>query len=218
MKEILVIRHGELDNPRGIVYNRDSVMREEDIIHLSEKGRAQFPPLVAEIKKQNKVPSLLWCSPETRAKESAAILQKELGLAFVKIEPRLDDVYGPGPYIEGMIMREFEATRVNNYDHQRWGKYGHESAEAVTERMLTTVVLMVAQLQDGEVCAMVSHGDPIAFLLNYLQDGVIPDPAHIRNMLYPGKGSATLLTYSDADEYISQRPFGDLSLRGGSNY
>ena len=44
MKRILVIRHGELENPRGIVYNRDSVMGEE-IIHLSEKGREHVPVL-----------------------------------------------------------------------------------------------------------------------------------------------------------------------------
>lgn len=121
---ILIIRHGELENPRGIVYNRDSVMRPEDIIHLSEKGCAQFPKLAVEIRRQNKMPTILWNNPETRAQESAEILQ----------------------------------------------------------------------------------------------DGEIPDPGKIRSMMYPPKGSATLLTYTDRGEFVKLEPFGDPSLRGGSNY
>lgn len=145
-------------------------------------------------------------------------MQRELNIASVTIDLDLDDVYGPGPYLEGMTMAEFEASRINNYDPERWSRYDHESTETLTERMLTVVARMVAQLKNGEVGAMVSHGDPIAFLLNYLQDGEIPDPGKIRGMMYPPKGSATLLTYSNKGEFVKLEPFGDPSLRGGSNY
>jgi broad specificity phosphatase PhoE len=36
-KFILIVRHGELDNPENIVYNRDSVMKIP--IHLSALGK-----------------------------------------------------------------------------------------------------------------------------------------------------------------------------------
>lgn len=215
---ILIIRHGELENPRGIVYNRDAVMKSEDVIHLSDKGRAQFPPLAEEIKRQNKIPTILWSSPETRAQESAEIIQQELAIARVTIEPDLDDVYAPGPYLEGMTMEELEAMGGDVYDESRWQQYNHETSELVTARMIGVMNKMVAQLQDRQIGAMVSHGDPIAFLLNYLQDGEIPDPGKIRSMMYPPKGSATLLTYTDRGEFVKLEPFGDPSLRGGSNY
>lgn len=218
MKKVLVIRHGELKNPRGIVYNRDSVMQDEDIIHLSAYGQAQFVALATEISLRGLVPYILWTSPAVRAQESAQILQQRLGITPVNIEPDLDDTYAPGPYIEQLTMTEWEQLNGNAYDEERWGKYGHETTTALTERMVGVMARMVAKLSDGQVGAMVSHGDPIAFLLNYLKDGVIPDPASIRNMLYPPKGSATLLTYSDAGEYISQLPFDGASLRSGNTY
>lgn len=193
-------------------------MRVEDIIHLSEKGRAQFPPLAAEIKRQNKIPLKLWTSPETRTQESAEILRRELDLSSVRIVPDLDEVYAPGPYLEGMTMAEFEQQQVNVYDQDRWGKYRHETVQTLIGRMTKVVMQMVAKLENGQVGAMVSHGDPIAFLLNYLQDNKIPDPGKVRSMMYPLKGSSTLLTYSNEGEFVKLEPFGDPSLRGGSNY
>ncbi len=218
MKQIYLIRHGELANPKGIVYSRDSLMRSVDIIHLSDIGRTQFLSLAEEMKKQGKIPDLLWSSPETRAQESAEILRAELCLDRVLIKPDLDDVYAPGMYLEGMLMAEFEATAVNSYDLKRWKKYKHETAQELTKRMLAIVDKMVTKLVMGQIGALISHGDPIAFLLNYLQDGIIPNPAEIRNMMYSPKGSATLLTYSDTNDFVKLEPFGDPSLRRGSNY
>lgn len=218
MKEILIIRHGELENPTGTVYNRDSVTKADDIIHISKKGEQQLHLLALEIKKQNKVPDILWSSPETRARESAEILLNELGLNHIEIMPDLDDVYAPGPYLERMTMKQFQANNVNNYDKTQWAKYKHETAKAVTERMLGLVKRIVIDLINDQVGAMISHGDPIAFLLNYLQTGKIPNPKNIRKMMYPPKGSATMLTYSDMGDFIKLAPFGSLILQSGSNY
>ena len=190
---ITVVRHGELENPKGIVYNRDNLMDPNDIIHLSIEGKDQMGQ-VAKILSSRRFNSIgIFSSPETRAIESAETLREILqsATADIKTLDGLDDSLSPGPYMEGMKMAEFMKLDGNVYDKDRWGEYGHESPESIARRTQDTFWSIARSLKAGENAILVSHGDPIAWLLNSLEGSKV-SPDKLRDMIYPNKGEAVV--------------------------
>ncbi len=192
-KFVLVVRHGELSNPQNIVYNRDSVMSTDSIIHLSSTGEEQLRKVGEILKKYEFKLSQIAVSPETRARESAVALNRVLELPRdkIQVDTNLDDTLAPGPFIAKLTMDQWEELKGDAYDTGRWGQYNHETAESVTRRMIASFWTMSQRLKTGEVGLLISHGDPIAWLLNSLH-GSTPQPKELRNALYPGKGTLTV--------------------------
>lgn len=191
-KMVVVVRHGELENPKGMVYNRDAVMKPEDIIHLSSEGTDQMETL-AQLLKQRRFNCVeIVSSPEERAKESIGAFNKVLNIRESATDPNLDDVYAPGPYREGMTMKELAEIGGDVYDESRWGQYNHERPEAVAARMEKAFWAVAQKLKVGETGVLVSHGDAIAWLLNKITSDKLPYPGELREKLYPVKGSGTL--------------------------
>lgn len=125
-KFIALARHGELANPKNIVYSRDAYMKPEDIIHISDAGIIQMHELgKALINKGMKVVRI-YTSPETRAIESSAELARSLGDVEIVVNGDLDDVFSPGPYKEKMTMDQLVAVGGNVYEGEKWEKYNHE--------------------------------------------------------------------------------------------
>lgn len=203
-KEIILLRHGEFDNPSGIVYNRDSLMRKEDIIHLSSEGRKQIRELGDFIKEKKIKVKVIVSSPQTRALESAEELRKVLGLSSVEISDLLDDVYCPGPYLEKMSMIEHEKRGGNVYDKNRWGKYNHETPEHAIERMRLIFHQTAQRLNISEAGILVSHGDPIAWFANTINGEKIPDPDDLRSQIYPSKGNGILYLIDGNNKITNQ--------------
>lgn len=192
---MVVARHGELYNPRGIVYNRDSEMAKEDIVHLNKTGEEQIRQLGELLKKRGFRCVRIATSPETRAQESTAILNEQLQ-APVLIVDDLDDVYAPGPYREQMSLGQLEAIGGDVYDEQRWGKYHHEQPTSVIARMHRAFWDSVNSLKTGETEVLVSHGDPVAWLANTLNSDEVPEPSQLRSLTYPAKGEGLLAIIS----------------------
>jgi broad specificity phosphatase PhoE len=166
-------------------------MKEEDIIHLSDVGREQMRAMGELLKKKGFVIDGVESSPETRAQESAAGLNEVLHAGEVEMSSAVDDVYGPGPYLERMTMDEFAAMGGDAYD-TNWQKYGHESRESIVDRMNTKFWEIVDRTKPGHARVMVSHGDPIAWLANTLAGQPIPLSGELRRLRYPAKGDALL--------------------------
>jgi len=190
---VTVVRHGELDNPKGIVYNRDNLMDPNDIIHLSIQGKDQMRQVAKTLSDRRFNSVGIFSSPETRAIESAETLRENLQSAVIEIKTLdgLDDSLSPGPYIEGMKMGEFMKLGGNVYDSSRWGKYDHESSESIVSRTQNIFWRAARSLKAGENAILVSHGDPIAWLLNSLEGSEI-SPDKLRDMIYPKKGEAVV--------------------------
>lgn len=200
-KDIIVIRHGALENPRGIAYNRDSSMKPEDIMHLSAHGREQLEVLALKLSDNGVHPKMIWSSPQTRAQESAEILRIGLDTPPVKVEPGIDEIFGPGAYLEGISLADALAVDKDRAEEIS-RKYGHENSKDVTARMLETVDNLLTLLTDGEIAAIVSHGDPIAYLLHYLRYGSVAEPNELVAGEYPEKGSAVRLSYDEQGKLV----------------
>jgi broad specificity phosphatase PhoE len=183
-KFVLIVRHGELDNPTNIVYNRDSVMDEP--IHLSNIGTKQMHKLSELINSRGFNLVKIFTSPETRTQESTRELNSKFGLP-IQVSEDLDDVYAPDPYNQSWKMNKLMDIEGNVYDLPNT-----EKPESVTQRMCRIFDSTADSLRVGQAVILVSHGDPIAFLINSLIENLVPNPKILREKNYPNKGQATL--------------------------
>lgn len=203
-KEIILLRHGEFNNPSGIVYNRDKLMRKGEEVHLSTEGKMQMQELGNFIKGKGIKVKMIISSPEFRTLESAQELQKALGLPKIEISDLLDDMYAPGPYLEKMSMIEHEKRGGNVYDKNRWGKYNHETPEHAIGRMRLIFHQTAQRLNISEACILISHGDPIAWFANTINRETAPNPQDLRSQIYPSKGNGILYVIDEESNIINQ--------------
>ncbi len=193
-KFIVLGRHGRVKNKRGIVYNRDRDMKPEDVVVLSEQGKQEVETAATLIKKRGLGQRLrrLIVSPARRARESAKILSRTLQFRQPKLEvdERVDDIYGPGPYLEGEGIEEWRRSG-NPYD-RRWGNYDHEKPAVITQRMTAVFWETARELERGEAAVLVSHKDPLAWLVNHLVAGQLPEPEHLHDLINLPEGGVIL--------------------------
>ena len=201
-KFIIVIRHGELYNPKELVYNRDSVMKSEDIMHLSQRGIEQMGNLGQLIAQKGFKIKKIVISPEIRAQESAKNLTEGHSFAQFEIDKDLDDTYAPGPYLMGMSMEQFASLGGNTYESVVWNGYNHETAANLAERMRRAFDKIAKSLNFGETGIIISHGDPLAWLLSDLIEKHLPQPKDLRGPIYPEKGIATVIVLNSNNQVI----------------
>lgn len=148
---IFFIRHGQVHNPKSIIYGRLPGFS------LSAGGKTRIKEIAEELK--DKGIKYLYTSPMLRARQTAAIIGKKLGLvpkvSRLLIETNL--------IIAGIPLSVFKSKiQPKIYDPQFIRK-GQESIEAQAKRMLKFVHLMEKCHRGGKI-AVVSHGDPIMIL------------------------------------------------------
>jgi broad specificity phosphatase PhoE len=146
-----LVRHGEVDNPAGLLYGR------LPDYHLSDLG-VQMAERVAEHFRERDIVHLR-SSPLERAQETAAPLAEALGLPIV-IDPR---VIESASYFEGLRLSFSGALRhpknwlyFRNPFRPSWG-------EAYTEVLARTRLAMrdAAEAALGHEAVIVSHQLPI---------------------------------------------------------
>lgn len=199
-KKIIVIRHGEVDNPKDLAYNRDVVMKKEDIIHISQKGQDQLRRVGETIKKSGLNPVFLWVSPETRAIESTEELDKSFNLSY-EIKSELDEVYAPGPYQKRITMSKWEILG-NHYDRKIWAQYNHETPKDVVSRMTNIFWQMVGKLQPGQSGILLSHGDPTCWLLNKIILNEVPEYHQAQKNFFLHKGQAVVIEINQQNRLV----------------
>lgn len=94
-RQLHFVRHGEVENPRGILYGRLPGY------HLSERGQEMAKLAADEIARSDRPVSMLYASPLLRARQSAAPIAEALNLEVVN-EPRIIE---PTNSFEGSAMR-----------------------------------------------------------------------------------------------------------------
>lgn len=147
-----LVRHGEVHNPRGILYGR------RDGFHLSERGQA-MAGRVADALGGNDV-ALIRSSPLERAKETAAPLAAALGLE-VGIEPRIIEstnrfeglTFGKG---NNALRNPLLWRHLYNPFRPSWG----EPYRAIVARMMAGVH-DARRDAEGREAVLVSHQLPI---------------------------------------------------------
>ena len=148
-----LVRHGEVENPRGILYGRI------EGFGLSERGH-RMAELAAASLVGHDIRAVV-SSPLQRARESAAPWVARFG-GELMVDERLIE---PTNHFEGINMRRDLPRRPDLWRHlvnpQRpsWG----EPFRSVQERMLSVIVDAWASVDGGEV-VLVSHQMPIVMV------------------------------------------------------
>ena len=148
---IHLVRHGEVENPKGVIYGRLPGY------NLSERGRRQAEAAAERLEDADV--GTLWASPLERAQETAqAIAERH------EIEITTDDrLIESDSTLEGIsrnVLALFRSPRhwwaLRNPLSPSWG----ESFSAIRDRMLQAIVEAFIEA-DGREVIVVSHQTPV---------------------------------------------------------
>lgn len=149
---IHLVRHGEVENPKGVIYGRMPGY------HLSERGQKQAEAAADRLADADL--GVLWASPLERAQETAqAIGSRHPGIEIVTDERIIES----GTTIEGLgrsAMAFVRSPRHLWHFRNPWGPSWGESFDDIRARMMAAIEDAVEQAAGKEV-AVVSHQTPV---------------------------------------------------------
>ncbi|CAB4730290.1 MAG: hypothetical protein F2667_13280 [Actinobacteria bacterium] len=150
---ILLTRHGLADYETSLVTDEGGC--------LTSAGRTQVRGLAARLRSEGV--DAIWCSPLSRAAQSAEILAAELGIDLVTVREDLRE-YSVGALAgtdqdEAAVVGEVFGRWVGGDDQAQVP--GGETVAAVVARVMR-VVEEVAQRHAGRTAVVVSHGGAIS--------------------------------------------------------
>ena len=171
---ITFLRHGSVENPQNILYGRIPGFT------LSEKGKIEVVKTAEILGKQGI--SQIYTSPMKRARQSAAIIGKEMGIdpqvSYLLTEVRL--------FCQGMSIDKYHKFIQKNLYNEENIEKGQESVEHVASRMMK-FVRSVFNKNYGIHILAVSHGDPIIILKAYSTGSQFTWDYKISHYIQPGK-------------------------------
>jgi len=199
---IFLVRHGEIDNPKKIIYGGNIDLK------LSNEGRIQINHLAKEIKNLGYKIDKIYSSPLLKARESSDILSKVLNIKDIIIEEKLTDDNMPGLAGKSLkLLSQFSPTGMDQYSKE-YIRLGNESEKSVFKRV-KNAFSEILKKNTGKDIAIVSHGNPICFLLFHLlnpQKKILSIKILLKNNFLE-KGSAIRLVLENGKvldkEYIS---------------
>ncbi len=148
---IHLIRHGEVENPKGVIYGRLPGF------HLSDKGRRQVEAAAERLKDRNV--GTIWASPLERAQETAEAIAVHHDAAIVtdgRLSESKTTLEGVGRTLMSLARSPRHLWSLRNPWRPSWG----ESFAEIRQRMLSCVRDAVASAPGKEV-VIVSHQTPV---------------------------------------------------------
>lgn len=163
------VRHGEVFNPQGVLYERIPGF------HLSDLGHEMAAAAAAQLASENRQIVKLLASPLQRTQESAAPLAKTFGLD-IEHEPRVIEPWNKfaGHKMGGGSVLKKPSLALHLYNPQKpsWG----EPYKEVAQRMTDAALHAWDSVDAGDV-VFVSHQLPIWMLYRSSQGLALPhDP------------------------------------------
>ena len=157
MTRLILIRHGETD------WNVEGRYQGQSDVSLNDRGRREFASLAATVAESN--PSVIYSSDLSRAKESAEIIGRVLGLS-VCVDSRLREIH-LGSW-EGMLFQEIQEIYSDLLERRKLDPHnvrapGGETISEVESRVVASVKDILNRHPD-ETVVIVSHGLPLAIL------------------------------------------------------
>lgn len=148
---IYFLRHGEVENPKKILYGRLPGFR------LSENGRQRINEVAHELK--NKRIEYFYTSPLLRARETGRIVNK-----FLQLKPKISSLLLETKLLpQGISLEIFKKDLQPRMYDEEYIKQGQESIVSQGDRMFRFVQMMQNK-HPGKTILAVSHGDPIMIL------------------------------------------------------
>jgi broad specificity phosphatase PhoE len=164
-----LVRHGEVFNPKGVLYER------LDGFELSDLGHEMAKAAAEKLAGEGRNITRLLASPLTRTQQSAAPIAKEFGLA-VDLEPRVIEPWnkfkGLKVGVGALLRRPSIALSLHNPAKPSWG----EPFADIAQRMNQAAQDAWRDTEGGDV-VIVSHQLPIWMLYRSSQGLKLPhDP------------------------------------------
>jgi len=152
---IHLVRHGEVENPKGIIYGRLPGY------HLSERGRRQAEGAAERLAGSDI--GAVWASPLERAQETAETIAARVGVEVTSDERLIES---ESSFVNfGHTLKSFARSLARSPRH--WGKFTNpfrpswgESFADIRARMLAAISDAVAAAGGREV-VIVSHQTPV---------------------------------------------------------
>lgn len=149
--KIHLVRHGEVENPKGVIYGRLPGY------HLSERGRKQAEQSAERLRDHDV--GLVWASPLERAQETAAALAAPHGIE-VHTDERLVESDSTLEGLSRDILHFFRSPKqwwhFRNPMRPSWG----ESFGSIRSRMIEAINDARDQANGREI-VLVSHQTPV---------------------------------------------------------
>ena len=161
---IHLVRHGEVENPKGIIYGRLPGF------HLSERGRRQAAAAAERLKDADV--GAIWASPLERAQETATFIAERHGLSITTDDRLLESVNsfeGVGKTAYALLRNPRHWWRFRNPMKPSWG----ESFRDIQARMTSAVTDAIGAAGGREV-VVVSHMTPVIVARNSLARRRVP--------------------------------------------
>lgn len=152
MTKIYLLRHGEVHNPKQIVYARLPRFK------LSKKGIEEITETALFLKDKNI--KAIYSSPLLRARQTAEIIKSTLGIKQGGIVEQVSEV------VTSLQGESNEKLQLDYYSPPILKK-SDESMEQIAKRMLSAMEIL-AKHNHGKSITVISHGDPIMILQAYL--------------------------------------------------
>lgn len=160
MLTLYLVRHGEVDNPTGIIYGRLPGFG------LSPRGRGQIEAVAGKLAARGPFDAL-YASPMQRTQESAALIAPGLDLKIRTEERIIETEIGT---FQGKRFEDLPRPYVTEEKtHPQL-----EAASSMRGRLLSFVEDLFEKHPDGRIVA-VSHRDPLIVALLYWQGRSLDD-------------------------------------------
>ena len=162
MPHILLLRHGQTDdNARGVLQGHSET-------NLNALGREQAAALAGRLATFAPRPDALVVSDLARARQTAAVIERALGL-----RARPDPTWrerGFGEF-EGRAIAEAEAWRAAT---GAWDLPGAEDTNLFHARIFGALMTVVQEHPMTACVGVITHGAAIRTVLHFLADGRLP--------------------------------------------
>jgi broad specificity phosphatase PhoE len=177
-------------------------------VSLSDEGRDQVRRLAARLRDDGI--SAVYCSPLSRAVETATILAEPHGLELLRRDGLREISHG---HWEGLSRQEVERRFPEEYDTWEADPFtfapeGGESGVAVLARALP-VVREIVVAQEGRCVLVVSHKATLRIVVSSLlgfdargyRDRLDQSPACLNVLEFRGPARARLMLFNDVSHY-----------------
>jgi len=158
-RKVVLVRHGQT------AWNAEGRAQGHADVGLDDTGRAQAEALAPVIAGLD--PALLVTSDLARARETAALLEKETGLTAIE-DPRWRE-YDLGERT-GLTLAEFGERLGTKFDgwwdvHAHVEVPGSETSDDVAARVVPAFEELLERLTEGETAVVVTHGASLRIAL-----------------------------------------------------
>ncbi|EEA00973.1 Phosphoglycerate mutase [Burkholderia sp. H160] len=192
--DLLLIRHGQSEA------NAKRLLISTDKDGLTELGRRQSIDLAATLERFAFQPSRIYCSPWTRARQTAELLFGES--SPMTFDARLAETH-PGIYgswLEEDFNQAFPDFNRNIRNRYEQGESHLDMAERVQAWVDSTVT---PETGNSGLLAVVAHGGPISVMLQYLLG--VPIETHYPSFTVPNASFTQLKWRADLNRYCLER-------------